>query len=78
MSTLGMKIGGVPIEAAFDGEIGLWRGEFVGLHGGADFYAPTEAELVAEGERSLREYRRVLTEQVLKRRWKALEYLKDR
>lgn len=38
----------------FDPEIGLFRGEFVGLNGGADFYADSVAGLRAEGEASVR------------------------
>ena len=40
----------------FDPEIGMFRGEFLGLVGGADFYARGVDELVAEGRTSLRVY----------------------
>ena len=38
----------------FDDEIGMFRGEFVGLRGGADFYATNALELYDEGAISLR------------------------
>lgn len=38
----------------FDPEIGLFRGEFIGLNGGADFYADSVEGLRREGEASLR------------------------
>ena len=40
----------------FDPEIGMFRGEFVGLAGGADFYARSVDELVVEGRASLKVY----------------------
>lgn len=39
---------------AFDPDIGMFRGEFVGLNGGADFYAADVGGLRREGETSLR------------------------
>ncbi|MDR2696180.1 MAG: type II toxin-antitoxin system HicB family antitoxin, partial [Deltaproteobacteria bacterium] len=39
---------------AYDPEIEMFRGEFVGLNGGADFYAKDTAGLRHEGEISLR------------------------
>ena len=39
---------------AFDPDIQLFRGEFVGLNGVADFYAADVAGLKREGEISLR------------------------
>lgn len=38
---------------AYDEEIDMFRGEFVGLNGGADFYAADIATLRKEGETSL-------------------------
>ncbi|MCE2486209.1 MAG: type II toxin-antitoxin system HicB family antitoxin [Desulfurellaceae bacterium] len=38
----------------FDPGIDMFRGEFVGLNGGADFYARDIAGLKAEGEASLK------------------------
>jgi predicted HicB family RNase H-like nuclease len=49
-----MTIGGYKAVIAYDPEIELFRGEFVGLNGGADFYAPDIAGLRREGETSLR------------------------
>jgi hypothetical protein len=37
----------------FDGETGLFRGEFTGLNGGADFYAASAEQLLVEGRKSL-------------------------
>ena len=34
-----MEINGVKAVIAFDPEINMFRGEFVGLNGGADFYS---------------------------------------
>ena len=41
---------------AFDPEIQMLRGEFVGLNGGADFYAQSVHDLIEEGRRSLAIY----------------------
>ncbi|MBB2156644.1 type II toxin-antitoxin system HicB family antitoxin [Gluconacetobacter diazotrophicus] len=49
-----MTIGGHRAVVQFDPEIGMFRGEFVGLSGGADFYADSVAGLQREGETSLR------------------------
>lgn len=38
----------------FDPEIEMFRGEFIGLRGGAEFYATSVQELHREGEISLR------------------------
>ncbi|ASN87383.1 toxin-antitoxin system HicB family antitoxin [Pectobacterium versatile] len=38
---------------AFDSEIEMFRGEFIGLNGGADFYAYSVDELKKEGATSL-------------------------
>ena len=38
---------------SFDPDIGLLRGEFVGLNGGADFYADSVEQLLREAEHSL-------------------------
>ena len=46
----------------FDPDIGLFRGEFVGLNGGADFYAASVEELQREGEKSLDTYLSVCRE----------------
>ncbi len=49
-----MTINGVKAVITYDPEIDLFRGEFVGLNGGADFYASDVAGLKREGEISLR------------------------
>ena len=38
---------------AFDPDVGLFRGEFIGLNGSADFYADSVDSLQTEGELSL-------------------------
>jgi len=52
MNTL--TINGYNAVVAYDEEIDMFRGEFVGLNGGADFYASDIAGLRKEGEISLR------------------------
>lgn len=47
----------------YDGELGLFRGEFIGLNGGADFYADNIADLQREGEKSLHAFLEVCAEQ---------------
>jgi predicted HicB family RNase H-like nuclease len=49
-----MTINGYQAVIAFDPEIQMFRGEFVGLNGGADFYATDVDGLRHEGEISLR------------------------
>jgi predicted HicB family RNase H-like nuclease len=49
-----IEIEGHKAVVAFDPEIALFRGEFIGLNGAADFYARSVDELVAEGRTSLR------------------------
>ena len=49
-----MEINGVKAVIAFDPEINMFRGEFVGLNGGADFYSTDINGLRREGETSLR------------------------
>jgi predicted HicB family RNase H-like nuclease len=48
-----MTINGVNAVITYDSEIDLFRGEFIGLNGGADFYASDIAGLKHEGEISL-------------------------
>ena len=48
-----IDINGHKAVIAFDPEINLFRGEFIGLNGGADFYAATVDELHKEGKISL-------------------------
>lgn len=49
-----MTISGYQAVIAFDPEISMFRGEFLGLNGGADFYAAGVEGLHREGEASLR------------------------
>ena len=49
-----MIIGGYRAVICFDPEISKFRGEFLGLNGGADFYAADVNGLRREGEISLR------------------------
>lgn len=49
-----MKFGEYEAVISFDPEISMFRGEFVGLNGGADFYADSIRKLRKEGETSLR------------------------
>lgn len=51
-----MTINGHKAVISFDPELGLFRGEFTGLAGGADFYAKDVDGLHHEGEISLRVY----------------------
>ncbi|WP_457673400.1 type II toxin-antitoxin system HicB family antitoxin [Thiolapillus sp.] len=49
-----MEIGGYHAQISYDPEIEMFRGEFVDLNGGADFYARDIEGLRREGEVSLR------------------------
>ena len=49
-----MEIGGYRAVIQFDPDIDMFRGEFVGLNGGADFYAQDIAGLRREGAASLK------------------------
>lgn len=60
-----LVIDGHKAVVAYDPDINLLRGEFIGLNGGADFYASDIAGLVAEGAASLREFLAVCREQGL-------------
>ncbi len=51
-----LKIGGHWAVISYDPDIDMFRGEFIGLNGGADFYATTVPALKDEGARSLREF----------------------
>lgn len=48
-----IEIGDYKAIIAYDPDIELFRGEFLGLNGGADFYASDVAGLRTEGEISL-------------------------
>jgi predicted HicB family RNase H-like nuclease len=60
-----MTINGHIAVISFDPEVGLFRGEFVGLNGGADFYADSVEGLHKEGEASLKTFLAVCQEQGL-------------
>ncbi|WP_035725998.1 type II toxin-antitoxin system HicB family antitoxin, partial [Fodinicurvata fenggangensis] len=49
-----MTIDGYRAVIQYDTEIEMFRGEFTGLNGGADFYADSAASLRQEGEASWR------------------------
>lgn len=49
-----IEIDGHKAVLSVDPEIGLIRGEFLGLAGGADFYAKSLSGLITEGRKSLR------------------------
>lgn len=49
-----VEIDGCKAIIQFDPAIDMFRGEFIGLNGGADFYAPDIAGLRKEGAMSLR------------------------
>lgn len=48
-----IEIDGHKAVVALDPEIGMIRGEFLGLNGGADFYAESVEALFVEGRKSL-------------------------
>ncbi len=48
-----MEIGGYRAVVRFDPDLEMFRGEFVGLNGGADFYATDIPGLGCEGATSL-------------------------
>jgi predicted HicB family RNase H-like nuclease len=54
--------GGYKATIVYDPEIEMFRGEFYGLNGGADFYAADAAGLKREGEISLRVFLRMCEE----------------
>ncbi|CAK0777196.1 DNA repair protein [Gammaproteobacteria bacterium] len=58
-----MTINGFKAVISFDPEISMFRGEFVGLNGGADFYATDVESLKREGEISLRVFLTMCQEQ---------------
>jgi len=51
-----MDINGYQAVIVYDPELNMFRGEFIGLNGGADFYATSVDELHKEGEISLRTF----------------------
>jgi predicted HicB family RNase H-like nuclease len=57
-----MDINGYQAVIVYDPELNMFRGEFIGLNGGADFYATSVDELRKEGEISLRTFLEMCTE----------------
>jgi len=51
-----MEHGGYKAKIEYDPEIDLFRGEILGLNGGADFYGKSPAELRKEFKNSLKIY----------------------
>ena len=51
-----IEIDGQKALVTFDPEIEMLRGEFLGLSGGADFYASAVSDLIEEGRKSLDVY----------------------
>ena len=58
-----IEIKGFQAVISYDPEINMLRGEFVGIKGGADFYATTVDELRKEGEISLMAFLEMCTEE---------------
>lgn len=58
-----MSIDGYRAVVVFDPDIAMFRGEFIGLNGGADFYAADVAGLQREGALSLRVFLQACAEQ---------------
>ena len=50
---------------SYDSDIAMFRGEFIGLNGGADFYSDSVAGLESEGRQSLQTFFEVCKEQGL-------------
>jgi predicted HicB family RNase H-like nuclease len=57
-----MEIAGHRAIISFDPDLNQFRGEFVGLNGGADFYAKSVEALRKEGSRSLKTFLSVCEE----------------
>lgn len=49
-----IMINGYKACITYDSDLDMFRGEFIGLNGGADFYADTVKDLHKEGENSLK------------------------
>ncbi len=57
-----MTLDGYHAKIAFDSELDLFRGEILGLNGGADFYGKNPEELRAEFKKSLEVFLAVCAE----------------
>lgn len=60
-----MKINNVAAKVFYDADIDMFRGEFIGLNGGADFYADNVHALRQEGEKSLQVFLEMCAEKGL-------------
>lgn len=60
-----MTMNGHTAVISFNSRVGILRGEFIGLNGGADFYANSVEDLHKEGEVSLNTFLDVCREQGL-------------
>lgn len=58
-----MEINGYKAVIHYDPEICMFRGEFMGLNGGADFYATTVEGLQEEGSKSLKVFLEMCAEE---------------
>jgi len=58
-----MDINGYQAVISYDPEINMFRGEFIGLNGGADFYATSVDDLRKEGEISLKTFLEMCSEE---------------
>ena len=61
-----MEIQGYKAVIQYDPEVDMFRGEFVGLNGGADFYASNIKGLHKEGEKSLEVFLEMCREEGIK------------
>jgi predicted HicB family RNase H-like nuclease len=61
-----IELDGHKAVVSLDPEIGMLQGEFLGLNGGADFYAKTVDDLVKEGHRSLKVFLALCKEKDIK------------
>lgn len=57
-----MKVDGYHARIDYDGELDLFRGEILGLNGGADFYGKNPKELRTEFRKSLKVFLAVCSE----------------
>jgi predicted HicB family RNase H-like nuclease len=57
-----MEIDGYKAIIKYDPEISMFRGEFIGLNGGADFYAASVEGLLKEGRKSLKVFLKMCAE----------------
>lgn len=60
-----LEIDGHKATVCFDPEIEMFRGEFLGLAGGADFYADNVSDLISEGRKSLKIFLDICSEKGL-------------